>query len=253
MPKQQHLNEVSVVHFAAARRRRAGWLPVRILRGANAATRAHVARVCACDKTRREEKEKLRRCCFCCRGRAASSRPFWRRRSAAPRRARWRRRGVGAAISRAPAASGAARPPCGANVVTRLLPVFPLSLSIGFVERPEMYRMCRRCTEGVQKVYRRCTEGVQKECTEGLNEKKAAYALTGWLYGPQGMPRRARQAGHRQQGPLSVWSSDIHNCLSCLCRGRTVRRGVPAPECTFCWKSLLKAFCTSAKGLLYIC
>ena len=25
-----------------------------------------------------------------------------------------------------------------------------------------MYRMCRRCTEGVQKVYRRCTEGVQK-------------------------------------------------------------------------------------------
>ena len=23
--------------------------------------------------------------------------------------------------------------------------------------------------------------------------------------------------------------------------------------CTFCWKSLLKAFCTSAKGLLYIC
>ena len=58
MPKQQHLNEVSVVHFAAARRRRAGWLPVRILRGANAATRAHVARVCACDKTRREEKEK---------------------------------------------------------------------------------------------------------------------------------------------------------------------------------------------------
>ena len=38
---------------------------------------------------------------------------------------------------------------------------------IGFVERPEMYRMCRRCTEGVQKVYRRCTEGVQKECTEG--------------------------------------------------------------------------------------
>ena len=63
---------------------------------------------------------------------------------------------------------------------------------IGFVERPEMYRMCRRCTEGVQKVYRRCTEGVQKECTEGLNEKKAAYALTGWLYGPQGMPRRDR-------------------------------------------------------------
>ena len=59
MPKQQHLNEVSVVHFAAARRRRADWLPVRIVfRGANAATRAHVARVCACDKTRREEKEK---------------------------------------------------------------------------------------------------------------------------------------------------------------------------------------------------
>ena len=38
---------------------------------------------------------------------------------------------------------------------------------IGFVERPDMYRMCRRCTEDVQKVYRRCTEGVQKECTEG--------------------------------------------------------------------------------------
>ena len=37
----------------------ADWLPVRIaLRGANAATRAHVARVRARDKTRREEKEK---------------------------------------------------------------------------------------------------------------------------------------------------------------------------------------------------
>ena len=59
------------------------------------------------------------------------------------------------------------------------------------------------------------------------------------------------ETGHRQQASPS-WSSDIHNCLSCLCRGRTVRRGVPAPECTFCWKSLLKAFCTSAKGLLYI-
>ena len=47
-------------------------------------------------------------------------RPFWRRRSAAPRRARWHRRRVGTAISRAPAASGAARPPCGANVVTYL-------------------------------------------------------------------------------------------------------------------------------------
>ena len=50
-----------------------------------------------------------------------------------------------------------------------------------------MYRMCRRCTEGVQK---ECTE----ECTEGLNEKKAACALTGWLYGPQGMPRHRAQA-----------------------------------------------------------
>ena len=42
-------------------------------------------------------------------------------------------------------------------------------------------------TEGVQK---ECTE----ECTEGLNEKKAACALTGWLYGPQGMPRHRAQA-----------------------------------------------------------
>ncbi|EOD09345.1 hypothetical protein EMIHUDRAFT_197700 [Emiliania huxleyi CCMP1516] len=59
VPKKQHLHEVSVVRFAAACRRCADWLPVRIvLRGANAATRAHVARVCACDKTRREEKEK---------------------------------------------------------------------------------------------------------------------------------------------------------------------------------------------------
>ena len=48
--------------FAAARRRCADWLPVRIaLRGANAATRAHVARVCACDKTRRDEKRRRSR------------------------------------------------------------------------------------------------------------------------------------------------------------------------------------------------
>ena len=47
MPKQQHLHEVSVVRFAAACRRCADWLPVRVvLRGANAATQAHVARVC---------------------------------------------------------------------------------------------------------------------------------------------------------------------------------------------------------------
>ena len=50
-----------------------------------------------------------------CRGRAASSRLLWRRRSDASRCVRWRRRGVGAAINRAPAASGAARPPCGAT------------------------------------------------------------------------------------------------------------------------------------------
>lgn len=38
------------------------WLPLRIvLRGANAATRAHVARVCACDKTRRDEKRRRSR------------------------------------------------------------------------------------------------------------------------------------------------------------------------------------------------
>ena len=35
---------------------------------------------------------------------AASSRPLWRRRSDASRCVRWRRRGVGAAINRAPAA-----------------------------------------------------------------------------------------------------------------------------------------------------
>ena len=62
VPKQQHLHEVSVVRFAAACRRCADWLPVRIvLRGANAATRAHVARVCACDKTRRDEKRRRSR------------------------------------------------------------------------------------------------------------------------------------------------------------------------------------------------
>ena len=107
-----------------------------------------------------------------------------------------------------------------------------------------MYRMCRRCTEGVQKVYRRCTEGVQKECTEGLNEKKAAYALTGWLYGPQGMPRRARQAGHRQQGPLSVWSSDIHIVVSVQRPDSSERR-----TCTRVHILLEKP----AKGLLHIC
>ena len=70
-----------------------------------------------------------------------------------------------------------------------------LLLLIGFVERPYLYRMCRRCTEGVQKVYRRCTEECTEECTEGLIEKKAACALTGWLYDPAagraaGLPRR---------------------------------------------------------------
>ena len=50
------------MRFAAACRRCADWLPVRIvLRGANAATRAHVARVCACDKTRRDEKRRRSR------------------------------------------------------------------------------------------------------------------------------------------------------------------------------------------------
>ena len=62
-----------------------------------------IARVCDCDKTRSRSERR----CFCCRGRAATSRLFWRRCSAVSRRARWRRRGVGAAINRAPAASGA--------------------------------------------------------------------------------------------------------------------------------------------------
>ena len=66
-----------------------------------------IARVCACDKTRSRSERR----CFCCRGRAATSRLFWRRCSAVSRRARWRRRGVGAAINRAPAASGAERLP----------------------------------------------------------------------------------------------------------------------------------------------
>ena len=67
-------------------------------------------------------------------------------------------------------------------------------LTIGFVERPDMYRMCRRCTEDVQKVYRRCTEGMYRRFCRRLKEKKAACALTGWLYGPQGMPRHRAQA-----------------------------------------------------------
>ena len=50
------------------------------------------------------------------------------------------------------------------------------------------------------------------------------------------------ETGHRQQASPS-WSSDIHNCLSCLCRGRTVRRGVPV-------HILLEK---PAKGLLHIC
>ncbi|EOD15726.1 hypothetical protein EMIHUDRAFT_211345 [Emiliania huxleyi CCMP1516] len=42
VPKPQYLHEVSVVRFAAACRRCADWLPVRIvLRGANAATRGY--------------------------------------------------------------------------------------------------------------------------------------------------------------------------------------------------------------------
>ena len=106
-----------------------------------------------------------------------------------------------------------------------------------------MYRMCRRCrTEDVQKVYRRCTEGMYRRICRRLNEKKAACALTGWLYGPQGMPR------HRAQAARSLClAGAVTSTLSCLCRGRTVRRGQPwVYLCTFCWKSLLKAFCTSA-------
>ena len=68
-----------------------------------------IARVCDCDKTKSRSRSERR--CFCCRGRAATSRLFWRRCSAVSRRARWRRRGVGAAINRAPAASGAERLP----------------------------------------------------------------------------------------------------------------------------------------------
>ena len=68
------------------------------------------SRACA-PATRRDEKRRSERRCFCCRGRAATSPLFWRRCSAVSRRARWRRRGVGAAINRAPAASGAERLP----------------------------------------------------------------------------------------------------------------------------------------------
>ena len=68
-----------------------------------------IARVCDCDKTKSRSRSERR--CFCCRSRVATSRLFWRRCSAVSRRARWRRRGVGAAINRAPAASGAERLP----------------------------------------------------------------------------------------------------------------------------------------------
>ena len=66
---------------------------------------------------------------------------------------------------------------------------------IGFVERPEMYRMCRRCTDGVQKVYRRCTEGVQKVYRRNVQkvEGKESCMRSHWL-----VVRPSRHAQTRQ-------------------------------------------------------
>ena len=73
-----------------------------------------------------------------------------------------------------------------------------------------------------------------------LKEKKAACALTGWLYGPQGMPRR-----DRAQAASPSWSSDIHtHCRVCAAAGQFGEAmGVPV-------HILLKK---PAKGLLHIC
>ena len=74
-----------------------------------------------------------------------------------------------------------------------------------------------------------------------LKEKKAACALTGWLYGPQGMPRRDRAQAASQPS----WSSDIHtHCRVCAAAGQFGEAmGVPV-------HILLKK---PAKGLLHIC
>ena len=76
-----------------------------------------------------------------------------------------------------------------------------------------------------------------------LKEKKAACALTGWLYGPQGMPRHRAQAARTLC--LSGWSSDIHIvCRVCAAAGQFGEAmGVPV-------HILLKK---PAKGLLHIC
>ena len=114
--------------------------------------------------------------------------------------------------------------PSPASVRHAILPTQSWSRpgQIGFVERPDMYRMCRRCTEDVQKVYRRCTEGMYRRFCRRLKEKKAACALTGWLYGP----RHAQTQGTGSKDSLSVWlAGAVTSTLSCLCSGRTVPRG----------------------------
>ena len=83
-------------------------------------------------------------------------------------------------------------------------------------------------TEGVQKVYRRMYRRMYRR----LKEKKAACALTGWLYGPQGMPRRDRAQAARSSWRLEAWSSDIHIVVSVQRPDSSERPWVYL--CTFC-------------------
>ena len=65
-----------------------------------------------------------------------------------------------------------------------------------------MYRMCRRCTEGVQKVYRRCTEGVQKvyrrctyrRCTEGVQKVYRRLLVNMQLFTPSPFEKASEKA-----------------------------------------------------------
>ena len=107
----------------------------------------------------------------------------------------------------------------------------------------KVYRRCTpRCTEGVQKVYRR---NVQKNVQRRFEcEKKAACALTGWLH--------AQTQGTGSKVSLSGWSSDIHIVVSVQRPDSSERPTMGVPVHILLEKPLLKAFCTSAKGLLYI-
>ena len=109
-----------------------------------------------------------------------------------------------------------------------------------------MYRMCRRCTEDVQKVYRRCTEGRNVQKVLQKVEGKESCMRSHWL-----VVRPSRHAQTQGTGSkdslvcLAGWSSDIHIVVSVQRPDRSERPTMGVPVHILLEKP--------AKGLLHIC